>query len=55
MKTNVNWKPQGHSAKRWHGTNQRKDPTTLRPTASPKKKVWFQTVSAPPSVSTDPV
>jgi len=38
MKTNVNWKPQGYSAKRWHGTTLQKDLTSLRQMGPPKKK-----------------
>lgn len=38
MKTNVNWKPQGHSAKRWHGVTLPKDPTSLHQTRPPRKK-----------------
>ena len=51
MKTNVNWKPQGHSAKKWHGMNQRKDPTTLHQTGSPKKKMRFQKLVWQPPIS----
>jgi hypothetical protein len=43
MKSNVNWKPMGHSAKRWQGMTQRKDSTaTLRETRAPRKKGWAQ-------------
>jgi len=51
MKTNVNRKPQGHSAKRWHGMALPKDPTALRQTRPPRKKessltsLWKQSVS----------
>jgi hypothetical protein len=38
MKSNVNWKPQGHSAKRWHGMTQHKDPRPLSPSRPAKKK-----------------
>jgi hypothetical protein len=38
MKTGVDWKPQGHSAKRWQGVTPHKDPRTLRQTRPPKKR-----------------
>ena len=43
MKTNVNWKPQGHSAKKWQGVTPRKDPATLREARPAKKKEQFRT------------
>ena len=43
MKTNVNWKPQGHSAKKWQGVTPRKDPTILREARPSKKKEQFRT------------
>ena len=43
MKSNVNWKPMGHSAKRWQGMTRRKDSTaTLRETRAPQKKVGLK-------------
>jgi hypothetical protein len=43
MKTNVNWKPQGHSAKKWQGVTLRKDPAALREARPSKKKEQFRT------------
>ena len=43
MKTGVNWKPQGQSAKRWHGMGVQKDPMMLRRARPPKKKGSSQT------------
>ncbi len=49
MKTNVNRKPQGHSAKRWHGPQQ-KDLVTARQsqqlkTRSSREPIWRQRAS----------
>lgn len=39
MKSKVNWKPLGHSAKRWHGFALRKDSTPLlQASRLPRKK-----------------
>lgn len=38
MKTNVNWKPQGHSAKRWHGATAQKEPRPIAQTRPQKKR-----------------